>query len=318
MKLPFVDWKKVICLYMAIMITFAEMGSTCFAVQIPTEHDERLHSSNIADLTCRPKSITVRGEIWADVQPAGAAIYRAKIKADGKKGSFQEIGICSKIRQVEDAEDGWFFTYKDSKVKTGQAYAYMCKAFIETGNTSKFQKENFWIKKGVAAKKAGRYKCEIVKNTAKKMVVKITGKSKNNGPMECAIGVPTFNNCVALVFKNNGKPGGVYDDVKSEAFSYNGKKWHRGKTFHIKGKESVYLCFNRSGHDIDMSGYQYVQMMVEYVKYNLCPRKGRSEQMPQLRLNLTSGGGLTGYFIDYKWGTKWDGDIFDDNLYIEE
>ena len=206
-------------------------------------------------------------------------------------------------------------------MKAGQSYAYMCKGFVKEGDAIKFQKENFGTRKGVAAEKAGKYKCEVVKNTAKKLVVKITGKSKNNGPIECDIGIPAYNNSVALVFKNKKKAGGLYTDVKSEAYSYNGKKWQKGKPFRMKGKESVYLRFNRSGHDIDMSDYQYVQMMVEYTRYNLCPRKDRPDGMPQLRLNLTSGEAVTGHFINvdnYKWTTEWDGDIFDkseDNIY---
>lgn len=321
MKLFFVGPKKLICLYLVVIITFAGIKSTCFTAQASVEYDARLHSSNIANLVCSPKSITVKGEIWADVRPTGAEVYRAKIKTNGKRGDFGQIGVCNKIEQDEYSEGKWIFTYKDNAVNTGQSYVYMCKGFIEGENASKRQKENFWTRKGVAAKKAGKYKCEVVKNTVKKLVVKITGKSKNNGPIECDIGVSTYNNSVALVFKNKGKEGGLYTDVKSEAFSYNGKKWHKGKTFKIKGKESVYLRFNRSGHSIDISDYQYVQMMVEYIRYNLCPRKEYPDQMPQLRLNLTFGEALTGNFINvdnYKWTTEWDGNMFDkldDNIY---
>ena len=315
MKLFFTSCKKVICLYLAVIIALAGMNSTCLTAQASIEYyDDQLHSSNIVNLACTPKSITVYGEMWADVQPTGAEIYRAKLKTNGKRGEFKQIGVCDKIEQAEYSEGSWIFTYKDTTVNTGQSYVYMCRGFIQIENASKFQKENFRTRKGVAANKAGKYKCKVVKNTAKKLVVKITGKSKNNGPLECEIGISTFNNSIGLVFKNKGKRTGIYDDVKSEAFSYNGKKWYKGKAFKIKGKESVYLRFNRSGNDIDMSDYQYVQMIVEYTRYNLCPMKDRLDEMPQLRLNLTSGEALTGNFINvdnYKWTTEWDGNIFD-------
>ena len=97
-----------------------------------------------------------------------------------------------------------------------------------------------------------------------------------------------------------------------EAYSYNGKKWYSEPRFSIKGKESIYLRF--SGENLNISDYQYVQMMMKYMVYNMCRWDERA--MPQMRFNLTSGEALVDKFIIWDTEkqdriTKWDGDIFD-------
>ena len=337
MKLSFMRWKRAVSLCLAVVMAFSivlgQMSHSSAirllagaknngAEKASVQYDDKIHYSEIEDITCTPSNITIAVSIWMwdkDMEVTGAEIYRAKIKANGKRGDFKKIGVCRELKQNQYDKYRWDFTYSDSTVKAGQAYVYKCRGFRQVGNVKKLQKEDIRTRKGVAAKSAGKYKCKVVKNTEKKLIVKITGKNKNNGTLE-RIESGGFKG-VYLVFKNKGKEGGAYGDVKLEAFSYNGKKWHKGRLFHIKGKESVYLRFSRSGHDIDMSKYKYVQMMLEYMQYNLSTKKDRPNEMPQLRLNLTSGETLTGQFIkwvDNKWVTEWDGRIFDDAVYEGE
>ena len=316
MKLFSVFCKRGVCLSLALIIASMGIYNTNSAAEVSEKYDTKLGATKLLSVECSPSKITLIGYVSADVnvKPTGVEIYRAKLKANGTRENFITIGTCKKLEKDANIETGWHYTYIDNTVKTGQAYVYRCRAYREDGTVRKFSESQGETREAIAAKEAGSYKCKVIKNTSKKLVIKITGKSKNNGLLEYNDKQAQFFRHT-VVFKNKGKEGGMYNDLKLAACSYNGKKWYKKPKFAIKGKESIYLRFNRSGHDIKVSGYKYVQMMLQYMRYNLHPWS--ESEMPQMRVNLTTGEAVTGRFIkqvNSEWVTEWDGDIFKDNI----
>lgn len=308
MKLSFVSWKKMIYLCAAI-ITILGTNNTCFAAKPSVKYDDRMKASGIRSVACSPKSITLDAYVWADKKPTGVEIYRAKIKKNGKRGSFEKIGACKKLKQDIVSEGKWRFIYKDTTVKIRQAYVYKCRAFLKTGNTKKYQEKNFTTRKGVAAETVGEYACNVIECTSNQLIIKITGKNKNNGPLECYVDDKHVKD-THLVYKNDGDAE-VQKYLTAEAYSYDGREWHSEPRFCIKGKESIYLRF--SGEDLAISDYQHVQMIMEYMVYNMCAWDVRT--MPQMRFNLTSGEAFVDNFILWdvekqEWITNWEDEVF--------
>ena len=297
-------WKKPVYLCLAVILICLGMKSTCFAAG-----DTALQSSKVSHVVCAPKSIIVSGHLFVQRQmkPTGVEICRAKINADGTRGSFKKVGICTKFTQGKQHEDKWKFTYEDSTVKTGQAYVYKFRGYRKDGEVTGFQQFQFKKRKAVAAREAGEYTCRVVENTSASLVLKLKGIRKNNGPLECYVD-DAHSYSVFLVCKNKGK-NETLKSITPEAYSYDGEEWYSEQSYTVKGKQGVYLRFN--GEDINVSGYQYVQMMMGYMRYNLCPWGTKDTAMPQMRLNLTSGKASVGNYIiwdseQWEWVTKWD------------
>ena len=172
----------------------------------------------------------------------------------------------------------------------------------------------------MAAKTVGAYTCTIVNNTAKKLVVKLTGKSKKNGLLKAQYPPQTYGRVEAdLRYKNDGE-NEIAPHLKFMKYSYNGKKWYTKGKFAIKGKQSVYLYFKecihewQPAHNIKVSGYQYAQMFFYSVRYSLQGKLYNCYESPQIRFNLSSGTAAVGDFTSLnEQGQKafvWDGDIF--------
>lgn len=164
----------------------------------------------------------------------------------------------------------------------------------------------------------GKYTCKVIKSTAKKLIVKLTGKSKNNGPLESYHPIKSGYHNIELRYKNEGEDE-IHRTLQCIKYSYDGDNWHKG-TFTIKGKESVYLYFieyiNKSIpgetiHNIKISDYQYAQMFFWTIRYNLL----RDVRYPQIRFNLSSGTAAVSDFISYgghyQEAFMWDDEIFE-------
>lgn len=346
MKLYFIKWKKAVCLSITtILLLIAAKDHFYDITANPPQlchaagNDKFREAAPISDkdakiiiyscylnITCSTKNMMLTGYFNATTEPTGAEIYRAKIKPNGKNGKFKKIGKCKDFRNDTryDETDFWVFHYTDHAVKAGNKYAYKYKVYCGAkGKTNQYRECYSIIKQGVAAKTTGKYTCTIIKNTAKKLVVKLTGKSKKNGLLESYYPIPNYRgDDVELRCKNDGE-----DEIKREwkliKYSYNGKKWDTG-TFAIKGKQSLYLYFEYTPsiyaepgeNNINLSNYQHVQMFVYYARYNLQPSTpGLSKyECQQIRLNLSSGTAAAGNFISHneqgQLAFVWDGDIF--------
>lgn len=348
MKQFFTKWKKAICLSVLIVLMFMEMKGACYAsavkpqklyydmndrsfayaVQASEEDDNKIYlRTRRTELICSTKSILLKGHFYANVQPTGIQIYRAKVKANGKNGKFKEIGNCKdfSLKDVSDPED-YTFTYEDTTVKTGNAYAYKYKVYYgEKGGTPEYVERYSDTETGVAAKTVGEYTCKVVKSTAKKLIVKLTGKSKNNGPLSPYYGVTIYYKPVDvyLRYKNDGEEQ-FERDLELMKFSYDGKKWYNKGRFTIKGKQSVYLHFKEminkwDAHNIKITDYQYVQMLYVRMRYNLQGIMDSGDEIydcPQLLCNLSSGKATVDDFVIFNFDRdepdeyRWDGGIF--------
>lgn len=164
----------------------------------------------------------------------------------------------------------------------------------------------------------GKYECKLLISNHEKIIFRLTG-TKNNGPLKSHYydsdnGVGYGYAYAYLIYKNKGGKE-IRRMVHLTQFSHDGKVWFRGSKIEIRGEESIYLGVEDSPyHDsdgdgnkkenIDISKYQYAQLLFEPVQYNF---KGT-----MLRLNLTTGQAMTGYFTKQKngkWRILWDGDI---------
>lgn len=338
-------WNKLVSLFMIIMLLFMGVKGTyhgfcintpmqlCCAAgsgsdvsQISEDHNEMFNGCGIAEIICSTGSIKFDTWVYATMKPSGADIYRAKIKSNGKNGKFKKIGNCNNFMPAEhygaDNYKRWTLNYEDSTVNTGNAYAYKCRVYCYYKTEEEtYQYQEVYSKKGkgIAARTVGKYTCKVVKNTAKKLIVKLTGKSKHNGPLKPYIG---YHNA-QLRYKNEGEDE-IRRDMMLIKYSYDGKKWYKYETykesFEIKGKQSIYLYFiqyiNYSDRfhpvpNIKFSNYQYVQMFFWPVNYNL----QHMDRSPQIRFNLTFGTAAVNDFISYRAPFQaafvWDGDIFE-------
>lgn len=351
MKQFFTKWKKAGCLSMLVVLMLLEMKGACYAsggnpqslcydvsrrnfdhtAQALEEDDEIiLYHLGLMELICSTKSILLKCDFRANVELTGAKIYRAKVKANGKNGKFKEIGNCEDfiISDNEYPYGRYTFTYEDTTVKTGNAYAYKCKAYYgEKGKTPEYVESYSKTERGVAAKTVGEYTCKVIKSTAKKLIVKLTGKSKNNGPLTPYYKITEQRpHDVDLRYKSDG--GEEFErELELIKFSYDGKKWYSKGKFTIKGKESVYLYFEEwiirtlgwKANNIKITHYQYAQMVFGHVKYNLQGIMDGGNEIydcPQILFNLSSGKASVDDFIipnidlDAPDTYRWDEGIF--------
>ena len=342
MKLFFAKWKKAVCLSMVTVLILLGMKAAyydfeqntpklCYAAgsgiasgaaKASREYDEVILYACSLRVTCSTESMRLEGEFDAKTKPAGAEIYRAKVKSNGKNGKFKKIGSCKDFIKQEYSYDPnvWAFHYEDNTVKTGKAYAYKYKVYCETeGETYQYQECYSYVIRGMAAKTVGKYTCTVVKNTAKKLVVKLTGKSKKNGLLE-SLHSPLRICGMELKYKNDGE-NEIHRYLNFVKFSYDGKKWDYTGKFAIQGKQSVYLYFeeylggNPPTNGIKFSGYQYAQMFFFNVSYNLqCGTRFYDKyEGQQIRFNLSSGTAAASNFKSHKYGQLafvWDEDIF--------
>lgn len=297
--------------YFCLTIMLVCMGTKniCLAAKSSVKYDDAIEASKVNHVVCTPKSITVSGYLSMQKQalPTGAEIYRTRIKTDGTKGSFKKIGICEKFTQGKWDKTKWKFTYKDSAVKTGQAYIYKFRGYRKSRKMMGFQKKNFAAREAVAAKKTGKYTCKVIENSPTSLVLKVKGVNKNNGPLEGYVD-DAHSHSVFLVCKNKEQQE-ILKSIAPEAYSYDGKEWHNAQSFTVKGGQCIYLRF--SGEDIEVANYRSVQMIMGYMRYNLCPWNSSDAAMPQVRFNLVSRKASTGNFIVWnsdkeKWMTKWE------------
>ena len=346
MQLFLVKGKKAVCLSMITVLILLGMKGAYYnfgqntpkfchaagsgAAQVSGEYDEPLLYSCSLWVTCSTESMMLEGKFYGKVNPAKAEIYRAEVKSNGKNGKFKKIGSCKKFMKQEFIYEytyepnikviSWVFNYKDNTVKTGKSYAYKYKAYCKTeGGMYQYQTPYSNVSRGMAAKTVGEYTCTIVKNTAKKLVVKLTGKSKKNGLLETPYS-PLQICGLELRYKNDGE-NEIHRSLNFIKYSYNGKKWYYTGKFAIQRKQSVYLYFEEHSvvgqptNGIKFSGYQYAQMFFYNVSYNLqCQSRFYDKYAgQQIRFNLSSGTAAVSDFISHMYGQVafvWDGDIF--------
>ena len=350
MKQFFTKWRKAGCLSVLIVLMLMEMKGACYASGVnPQKLCYVVSSRNFAhtaqaseeenkipihtgrmEIICSTKSLLLKCYFYAHVEPTGAQIYRAKVKANGKNGKFKKIGNCKDFT----LEDGPYYTndctfiYEDTTVKTGTAYAYKYKVYYgEKGKTPKYTECYSKTETGVAAKRTGEYTCKVIKSTSKKLIVKLTGKSKNNGPLTPYYGITDDRpHDGDLRYKNDGG-NQIERELELIKFSYDGKKWYTKGKFAIKGKQSVYLYFEEwiwhtvgwKANNIKITDYQYVQMIFPHVRYNMQGKMDSGNEIyncPQILCNLSSGTAaaddfrIENYDEDEPDQYKWDEGIF--------
>lgn len=316
MKLLRQKWKKSVYLSAAIALILMGMKEKPCAAQASGE--DGYFSFYVTSATCSTKRILLKSSLKASASfmPTEAEIYRAKIELNGKKGKFRRIGSCKYFVHYLGY---WDFAYEDDTVKSGIAYAYKFKAYCKTKEKPYQYKEcTSKIIKRMAAETVGQYTCKIVKSTAKKLIVKLKGKCRENGLLESyhAFYDHYYYNAV-LRYKNTDEDEKV-KDLSLVKYSYDGKRWHKKEDFSIKGKQSVYLYFENRPTSfseptgIKITNYQYVQMFFWPVKYNYYIDV-IDDAIPHLRFNLSSGTAAVRNFISKKNNEQvlmWDGDIF--------
>ena len=181
MKIFWKDCKRTICLVILAFVLCLGLEAIDASAEGSVQYDDTntfFFRSWIRDTVGSPKSITVRATVKArKVQPAGAEIYRAALTADGSQGKYRKVGVCKNLKLARHGN--WRFSYRDNTVKAGQRYIYKCKGFVYDGAVKTVQKNNCLTGTGVAEKSPeGNYTCKVIKNTKKKLVVKMAGISK--------------------------------------------------------------------------------------------------------------------------------------------
>lgn len=189
---------------------------------------------------CSTKSVIIDATVYADTfeEYESVEVYRAEITEDGGYGEFERIGVCTALKEEEKPPFSPFnfnpytnglikdydFTYIDRIVEPGKGYAYRMYAYGHDHGGRPAPILASSVKEAFTGDMQGRYECSIIQNTKKKLIIKLSGKSKETGLLKYKFDYGW--SAAHLVYKNKLYEMENVRTLRIIKYSYDGKVWH--------------------------------------------------------------------------------------------